>query len=545
MALSTGVKRVAEPFLVFTIVLCGYLLTGSNDLRHNGDTYLRYQTTQALVDQGRAWIADPASRDTRVSLGRGNHLYAFYAPGQALMMAPLYIAGKVAAHHLGLPYDISTLYATRSVDLWLGALLALVFYALCCAVGYRKSVASVLTLIFAFATVAWPDAQSALEQTQVNLFVLLAVLGVWLFIKAGSHARRWLFLAGSSIGLAVFTRYDALLYVPVFLGFMLAVRWQRFERDHIWSDTAVFAAGAAPWLLGVAAWNVLRFGSPFLTGLHEQTLGEPFLQGLAGLLISPGKGLLWYLPLIVLLPFAARRFYARSASLSALFLVLILLPLLFYSNVLYWHGDPAWGPRYLYTAVPYLILPLGEILMQWRRTGASLKTALVMLVLGSIGLNLAAVSVTQWRFWYRLQATLQQQSSAADWTGQPFHWGAQHYHYYWIPRESPLFIQVDDVYQIARLQLADDRKYLLTGHPDPYTATSPADNYSINTLAFWWADTRHPLLGRQTRSALALLLGFAMALALLLLGWRLRGPPSEVEARVPETDVAAFTRAGT
>jgi len=102
--------------------------------------------------------------------------------------------------------------------------------------------------------------------------------------------------------------------------------------------------------------------------------------------------------------------------------------------------------------------------MQWRRTGASLKTALVVLVLGSIGLNLAAVSVTQWRFWYRLQATLQQQSSAADWTGQPFHWGAQHYHYYWIPRESPLFIQVDDVYQIARLQLADDRKYLLTGH---------------------------------------------------------------------------------
>ncbi len=545
MAASTSAKRVAEPFLVFTIVLCGYLLTGSNDLRHNGDTYLRYQTTQSLVDYGRAWIADPAWKDTRVSLGRGHHLYAFYAPGQALMMVPLYVAGKFAAHHLNLPYDISTLYATRSVDLWLGAFLALIFYALCCAVGYSRLVSSILTLIFAFATVAWPDAQSALEQTQVNLFVLLAVLAVWLCIRPGRHARRWLVLAGASIGAAVLTRYDALLYVPLFVGYLLAVRWQRGERAGIWQDVAAFTAGVSPWLAAVAAWDVLRFGSPFLTGLHEQTLGEPFLQGLAGLFISPGKGLLWYLPLILVLPFAARHFYDRSPSLSALFLILILLPILFYSNVLFWHGDPAWGPRYLYTAVPYLILPLGEILTRWQRSRPGLKAALIVLVLGSIGLNLAAVSVTQWRFWYRLQATLQQHSSAADWSGRPFHWGAQHYHYYWVPRQSPILIQIDDVYQIARLQLAGDRQYLLTGHPDPYTATSPADNYSLNTLAFWWSDTRHPLLGQRTRTVLALLLGFVMTLAAFTLGWRLRGPQAGVEARAPEPDLAAYRRVGT
>lgn len=545
MAAKTRVKRVAEPLLVFTIVLCGYLLTGSNDLRHNGDTYLRYQTTQSLVDYGRAWIADPAWRDTRVSVGRGNHLYAFYAPGQALMMAPLYVAGKIAAHHLHLPYDVSTLYATRSVDLWLGALLALVFYALCCAVGYSRLVASILTLIFAFATVAWPDAQSALEQTQVNLFVLLGVLAVWLSIKPGKHSRRWLALAGASVGAAVLTRYDALLYVPVLLGYVLAIRWHRLERASMWRDVAAFAAGVFPWLAAVAAWNVLRFGSPFLTGLHEQTLGEPFLQGLGGLLISPGKGLLWYLPLVLLLPFAARRFFERSTSLSSLFLILVLLPILFYSNVLYWHGDPAWGPRYLYTAVPYLILPLGEILARWQRTRPSLKTALAVLVLGSVGLNLAAVSVTQWRFWYRLQATLQQQSSAADWSGQPFHWGAQHYHYYWVPRQSPILIQVDNVYQVARLQLADDRRFLLTGHPDPYTASSPADNYSINTLAFWWSDTRHPLLGQRTRTLLALLLGFVMTLATVTLVWRLRVPRARTETRAIEPDLAAYRRAGT
>jgi hypothetical protein len=545
MVSATGAKRAAEPLLVFVVVLCGYLLTASNDLRNNGDTYLRYQTTQALVDNHRLWIADPAWRDTRVATGIGNHLYAFYAPGQAVVMAPLYVAGKVAAHRLNLPYDISTLYATRSVDLWLGALLALVFYALCGAVGYGRAVSALLTLIFSFATVAWPDAQSALEQTQVNLFVLLAVLCVWRFVGSSARSRWWLSLTGASAGVALFTRYDALLYVPILLVYVLAVRWSRHERASMWRDVAAFAAGVSPWLVLVGLWNIVRFGSPFLTGLHEQTLGEPFLQGLAGLLVSPGKGLLWYLPLVLMLPFAARRFYNRSASLSLLCLFLILPPILFYSNVLYWHGDPSWGPRYLYTAVPYLILPLGEILTRWQRTRIGLKTLVLVLVTGSICLNVAAVSVTQWRFWYRLQATLQRQSSADDWSGQPFHWGAQHYHYYWIPRQSPILIQVDNLYQVARLQMFGDRQYLLTGHPDPYTASSPADNYSINTLAFWWADARHPLLGQRTRTLLALSLAGAAAMALVVLTMRLRGEPSRVEQRVQESEVATMGQAGT
>lgn len=537
-------KLATEPLLVFAIVLCGYLFTASSDLRHNGDTYLRYQTAQALVDHQRAWIADPAWRDSRVAVGRGNHLYAFYAPGQAVMMVPLYLAGKVVAHHLSLPYDISTLYATRSVDLWLGALLALAFYALCTMLGYGRVVTSVLTLILAFATVAWPDAQSALEQTQVNLFVFLGVICAWRWVSGNLQSQRWLVLTGVSVGLAAFTRYDALLYVPILLGYVLIERWRRHGGTRLLSDAAVFGLGVAPWLALVGLWNFVRFGSPFLTGLHEQTLGEPFLQGLANLLVSPGKGLLWYVPLVVLLPFSARRFYRRSKSLCLLFSALVLVPTVFYANVLYWHGDPSWGPRYLYTSVPYLMLPLGELLADWRRERPAMKSMVVLLVAGSLCLNFAAVSVTQWRFWYRLQANLQQQSVAATWSGQPFHWGAQHYHYYWTPQQSPILMQVDDLYQVVRLQLLGDRRYLLSGHPDPYTASSPADNYSINTLAFWWADVRHPLFGQRTRTLLALILVGIGTISGAILMLRLRGKSSPSTRHIQEAEGLALGRAG-
>lgn len=510
---------VALPLCLGAFFLCLYLVTGASDLLHNGDTLLRYQTTQALVDHHRLWIDHPRYTDSRVALGRGHHLYAFYGPGQTLLMVPLYVAGKVLAHHLALPYDITTQYATRSLDLFLGALLAVLFFLLARSAGYADRIAALLTLVFGLATVAWPDAQSALEQTQVNVFLLLAVLGIWQFRRGEYANRRWLLLAGTGVGLAFATRYDALIYLPV-LGLVLAAfRWVDGRRGEIAGDALAFLASVSPWIALVVLWNIARFGSPLRTGLSEQTLGNPFPLGLAELTVSPGKGLLWYVPLLLLLPWAGRRFLQRSRALAVLCCVLALVPLLFYANILYWHGDPAWGPRYLYVTVPYLILPLGELLVAWSRLAASLKATAAVLLIASIALQLCAVSVTQWRFWYRLQAYREQSANANTWTGQPFHWGARHYHYYWDIRLSPIVIQVDNVYQVSRLLLGAER-YQETLKPGSAVSSNTADNYPVNEFNFWWADSRHPLLGPHTRDVLAalLVLGALGSLAGVVIG---------------------------
>jgi len=503
------------PVLLGLFFLSVYLLTGSNDLKHNGDTLLRYQTTQALVDQHHAWIDHPKSLDTRMARGVDGHLYAFYAPGQAILMAPLYLAGKFVAHHLGLPYEVTTLYATRSLDLILGAMLTILFYLMASSLGYGRRSAVGLTLIFGLATVAWPDAQSGLEQTQVNLFLLAAVYSVWQFVQHDCRSRRSLLYAGSAVGWAVLTRYDALLYVPIIVALPIWMRFRTGLRPKLAADVAVYLLALAPWLLAVALWDYLRFGSVVLTGLHEQTLGEPPWLGLANLLVSPGKGLIWYLPLVFALPWALPRFCRERATIATFLAVLVLIPIAFYSNVQYWHGDPSWGPRYLYTAVPYLILPLGEVFIAWRVLSKVTRVAFVGLVATSLIIQVSAISVTQWRFWYRLEAVQQQSVGAANWLGTPFRWGAQHYQYYWQVRQSPILIQLDNVYQVARLSLGDAR-YRLTVKPDPF-ASNPADNYAINTFAFWWNDDRHPLLGPRTRDAIVLVLLGCATLSLVLL----------------------------
>jgi hypothetical protein len=505
-------SRLALPTLLGLAVLCAYLFSASSDLRHNGDTDLRYQTTQAIVDHAQLWIHHPLWSDTRVARGLGGHLYAFYAPGQAILMVPFYVAGKVIAHHLSLPYDVTTLYAARSLDLVLGALLAFVFFLFAVSLRYPRGVAALLTLIFAFATAAWPDAQSALEQTQVDLFVLIASLALWTWLKHGMKDRRWLVVCAAGAGAALCTRYDAAVFVPVFAALILGFRWSSGpSRRQALIATGVFLLSIAPWLLALGGWNAARFGSPFLTGLHEQTFGGNPFTGFLGLALSPGKGLIWYVPIMVLLPWTFRRFMARSGRAGVLFAAMIATPILFYSTVLFWHGDPSWGPRYLYTALPYLTLPLGEILVSWRSRAAAMRLSFVFLVGASLAIQVAAVSVTQWRFWYHLEAQQQQSTNATAWNGQPFRWGAAHYHYYWNVRQSPLLIQFYDVYQVARLNLGDNA-YRLTSPVDPWVHSNPAVDYAVNSFAFWWDDPLHPLLSAAARDLIA----FALALCTLL-----------------------------
>lgn len=528
-------RRWSDPLLLAIFFLCVYLVTGSADLLQNGDTDLRIQTAQAAVDEHRFWIEHPMWLDTRTQTGRGGHLYAYYAPGQALLTVPLYALGQATADLLNIHFDVGTvnvvsLYATRSIDLILGALLAVVFYLMAVSIGFRRNTAVILTLVFGLATAAWPDAQSALEQTQVDLLLLIAVLAAWTFVKRGMTQRWWLVLSGAALAFGVFTRYDFSIYLPALVLFAPAVRFARAERGVI-RDALATVAGIVPGFALIGLWNWVRFGSVLTTGLHERTFGEPPLLGLASLLVSPGKGLIWYVPILFLLPWALPAFARRRPALSLLFLSLFLFPLVFYANVLYWHGDPAWGPRYLYVALPYLVLPLGEIVERWRTEPRPLKAAAVALVAISITVQIAAVSVTQWRFWYHQEMLHQRTANAEQWSGQPFHWGPTRYHYYWSLSQSPILQQFVDVYQVVRLDTGDNH-YLLSGWPDPYVS-SPVPNYPVNTLLFWWSDTRHPVLGPRTRGGIAVILGAGALLALLTLLRSLRGPASVEERPEP------------
>lgn len=520
------------PLAAGVLALAIYLLTAASDLLGNGDTStFRFGTTHAIVEHQRLWLDLVLGPDElRAATGRGNHAYASYGPGQSIMMIPLYLGGRLAAGGLRVDPTVAEQYATRTLDPLLAALATMLVVVFALRLGYGRTVAVLLGLVFAFGSVAWPDAQSGLEQTAVEFFVLLAAYAAWKWVVDPRHDRRALLLSGTGLGLAFWTRYDALIYLVTVGGYIIFVSHRSGRRDALRS-LATLALGFLPWALFVAAWDTIAFGNPFDTGTHPATWSMNLLGNALGLTLSPGKGLLWYLPLVALLPWCVRRFGRRPGHVLLLFGALAGVTMLFYSFIAYWHGDPSWGPRYLYPVTPFLILPLGEWLTRWRLLRTTARSALVSILGLSMLVQVAAVSVTPWRFWYRLEALQERTFNVAEWSGRPFLWGPTRYHYYWNPRLSPVLVQVDDVYQVLRLQVLGDRRYLLTTKPASLVQSNTAAAYPVNTLAFWWADDRHPMFGSRGRAAVILaLLGIA-GIAGVAGWWEIRSAAEMPEMR--------------
>jgi hypothetical protein len=150
-----------------------------------------------------------------------------------------------------------------------------------------------------------------------------------------------------------------------------------------------------------------------------------------------------------------------------------------YSYVTYWHGDPAWGPRYIYPIVPFLTLPLGTLLQfrgRWRSV-VWLVTALVVLV--SFTVQFAAVSVGEWRSWYRV-------ISYEENRGYEWEWIAARYRYFWNVRESPLYFQLHSLYQLSYDSVFHSDKYVLIPPPEDPILDSLTTDFAVNQWYFWW-----------------------------------------------------------
>ena len=117
-------------------------------------------------------------------------------------------------------------------------------------------------------------------------------------------------------------------------------------------------------LIGAALiiFNISRYGDPFNTGyLPEETFSAILWQGILGQLVSPGRGLLLYCPILILslggiIPLLRR---ARAEAIVAL--TIIVIHLLLYGKWFMWHGGFAWGPRFMIPTLPFWAIFLAPV----------------------------------------------------------------------------------------------------------------------------------------------------------------------------------------
>lgn len=325
--------------------------------------------------------------------GPDGRFYSKNTAGQAVLALPFVVAGDVAARVGGFRGDRAQL-AARCVASFFNALVTAVLLAAFYValrrfrVGARAAFAAAVLL--GFTTPLWIYAKSFMAEPLESLGLLLALTGA---ARAGAapaaaDARRGEREAAAGACLAVSAKLGML---PLAL---VALAAAGFRRPRAWR---LPLAGVAVALAGHALYNWARFGTPFETGYGAQASLEafstPLLVGVYGLLLSSGKGVAWFAPLVWLAPAGLAAMVRSRAHSSAArhgddvrragwaIVAAWTVGLVLFGRFQHWGGDGSWGPRYL---VP--LLPLAALAVAFALEGASRLRRRVAWALGTLGL---------------------------------------------------------------------------------------------------------------------------------------------------------------
>jgi hypothetical protein len=383
---------------IFILFVALYLLTASGYSIYSSDVGLaRLETLKSIVE--RFDLSIPPGMGIT---GKDGREYSPFAIGSVLIAIPFYLVQKI----IGLSNLVPM------INQLAGATTVVLVFRFCSFLANSRRASIYTAFFYGLGSMAFYYAKDPGDHALETLFILLCMY--WMYRYHKSKKASTLLLSGASFGLAFVTRYTSMLALPSLLILLLYHDYANFRESNLAEivkklviKCGIFGIAALPFV-GIASWyNYQRFGSVFETGYSLMATrlglsffgGIPILTGLAGFLVSPGKGFFYYSPAALLFFFALKTFYKKHPALALSFVSLILCYLLFYASYLFWHGDWAWGPRYIFVLTPFFIIPIATLLdMEPCRTKISRKSGVAILFAVSVAIQILAVSSHPFRY---------------------------------------------------------------------------------------------------------------------------------------------------
>lgn len=273
--------------------------------------------------------------------------------------------------------------ATNSV---LTALTAGLLFLLTLRLGASRRVGLLLSLAYSLGSWAWPHSKTGFSEPGTTLMVTASIL---LLVTHWQRPSHWSpYWVGLLAGCAVLTRSSTLVFVPI-LGLACLAGMGRITVRRTIETGAVYCLGVFGPLVILAVNSWLRFGTLFDSGYPSGILNfsTPPAEGVFGLFLSPGKGLLWYAPICIVALFGLRLSYNLQRRYTLTVLLLTAAHLAIYARFEFWSGEAAYGPRYLLPLLPAFVALLSPVLAvgrQWMR-GAVVATAVGIVFVGLLG----------------------------------------------------------------------------------------------------------------------------------------------------------------
>ncbi|MDZ7722091.1 MAG: hypothetical protein U5R06_04500 [candidate division KSB1 bacterium] len=399
-------KELLVAFCLTTLV---YLIFSYGAIR-SPDSEIMFRTSLALADSGHFYASEQLQwKEFGLPKGKDGNRYSIFGPAQAIAAVPLiklsqiinkskwyqsylnivptshYVPGGIMSFLRG---ETATPAKEHALRFWV--CLFYVFVSSASVIVFLKIMifftASRLILylignMFAFGTLVFAYALTFFSEPLALLFVLLSFLQLLRYSTA-FKPNRTLLAAGLFLGLAVATHISAILFAPFFLVIPLIKQEKELQRYEWIKKLFLFSSLFLLVIACIGLYNYLRFGSFLETGrtadphLRYAFFTLPF-EGLLGLLLSPGKGVIWFCPAVILGLAFWRSFHDQYKSLSILILFMIAFRIIFISCRTDWHGGFCLGPRYLVMAIPFFLIPLGPAFEKMKRKKAEIILFLV------------------------------------------------------------------------------------------------------------------------------------------------------------------------
>jgi hypothetical protein len=310
---------------------------------------------EGFVREGHFWDVENSPLPLKAGYpGRGGHHYALSGLLQTLGQVPFLAAG----HLIDVNFGWFGNYPFGYVFLWfynpfVAAIAAAALFALIYMTRRSIGWATATAALFAVASIAWPYSKIGMETTFMAAVLVAFALAVW--ARRRPTIATW-GLTGLAGGAALANKpYAAIALVSI--GVLL---WPTFRALDRRRRTQLALAACLPllaWLAAIGWYNWFRFGSPVDSGYHESMLTLAMPLNVFGLLLSPGKGLVFYSPLVVLGALGLPRLWRQDRSLTVALLVFFVGLLCVAGAPIFW-GDEVWGPRYLVPAAWVLLVPI-------------------------------------------------------------------------------------------------------------------------------------------------------------------------------------------
>lgn len=310
------------------------------------------------------------------------HYYSVFNLGSALAALPVYLIPSIFIGQLTMLNAL--LLGKISCAVLISLSVVFIYYA--ARNISTRSKALVVAVIFGAATSVW----SITSQVFFNNVgaVFFVSLGLMLAAKSERDWRyRWAFGAGMAFTLGALARPSVALYVVIFAVFALGRKSpKRF---------AAYVCGAALPAALILWYNAASFGSPLTFGqsveayyllsrtswsLSQHLWITPFLKGLAGITISPSRGIFVFSPVllfsIVGVVLVLKYRYPRILIYS---LLCVVAGLISTAKWFSWGGGWGYGYRLTIELVPFLCLLLLPALGWIRRRKVALGIFVVLL----------------------------------------------------------------------------------------------------------------------------------------------------------------------